>query len=125
MHFPENLQYSESHEWVSFSEDKTALVGLTDYAQHELGDLVFVTLPEEGDGVTAGDPFGEVESVKAVSEVLSPVTGVVLEINVALQDSPASINESPYEAWFVRVGEITGKVRLMNASEYEAFVEGK
>lgn len=124
MHFPENLRYSETHEWVSFSEDGTVLVGLTDYAQHELGDLVFVTLPETGDSVAAGEAFGEVESVKAVSEVLSPVSGVVLEVNTQLQDSPASINESPYEAWFIRVGEISGKVSLMDGREYHSFLEG-
>ena len=82
-------------------DDTTALVGLTDYAQSELGNLVFVNLPEDGDDVTAGETFADVESVKAVSDVYSPVTGTVAEINEELLDAPESINETPYEAWLI------------------------
>jgi glycine cleavage system H protein len=97
------------------------LVGLTDYAQEALGDLVFVNLPEEGDSVTAGEAFADVESVKAVSDVFSPVSGEVVEINEALLDEPASINEAPYDSWFVRVGNVSDKVELMDAAVYEAY----
>ena len=88
MRHPEELRYSRSHEWVKKLEDGTVLIGLTDYAQDALGDLVFVNLPEEGDEVTAGEAFADVESVKAVSDVFSPVTGTVAEVNEALLDAP-------------------------------------
>ena len=96
------LLYSKDHEWVK-EEGGEFVVGITDYAQSELGDLVFVNLPEEGDSVTKGEAFSDVESVKAVSDVLSPLTGVVSAINEAVLDAPESINSSPYEAWFVKV----------------------
>lgn len=117
----EKYQYTKSHEWVKFEDETTALVGLTDYAQSELGGLVFVNLPEEGDEVSAGEVFADVESVKAVSDVYSPVSGTVEEINEELMDNPAKINEEPYEAWFVKISGITDKEELMDAAEYEAF----
>ena len=101
MEFREELKYSKSHEWVK-EEGEEVVIGLTDYAQSELGDLVFVNLPEEGDEVTVGEPFADVESVKAVSDVYSPVSGVISEINEELLDAPEAINEAPYDAWFVR-----------------------
>ncbi len=119
MNCPENLSYSKSHEWVK-KEEGTALVGLTDFAQSELGDLVFVNLPEVGDTVTAGEPLGDVESVKAVSDIFSPVTGVVSEINEELLDHPEMINEAPYEAWLIKVTDITGEEELLDAEAYEA-----
>ena len=119
MNCPENLSYSKSHEWVN-KEEGTALVGLTDFAQSELGDLVFVNLPEVGDTVTAGEPLGDVESVKAVSDIFSPVTGVVSEINEELLDHPEMINEAPYEAWMIKVTDITGEEELLDAEAYEA-----
>lgn len=119
MNCPENLSYSKSHEWVK-KEEGTALVGLTDFAQSELGDLVFVNLPEAGDTVTAGEPLGDVESVKAVSDIFSPVTGVVSEINEELLDHPEMINEAPYEAWLIKVTDITGEEELLDAEAYEA-----
>lgn len=119
MNCPENLSYSKSHEWVK-KEEGTALVGLTDFAQSELGDLVFVNLPEVGDTVTAGEPLGDVESVKAVSDIFSPVTGVVSEINEELLDHPEMINEVPYEAWLIKVTDITGEEELLDAEAYEA-----
>ena len=119
MNCPENLSYSKSHEWVK-KEEGTALVGLTDFAQSELGDLVFVNLPEVGDTVTAGEPLGDVESVKAVSDIFSPVTGVVSEINEELLDHPEMINEAPYEAWMIKVTDITGEEELLDAEAYEA-----
>ena len=123
MEIREELRYSEDHEWVLVDGD-VALVGITDYAQEELGDLVFVNLPEEGDDVAVGDAFADVESVKAVSDVLSPVSGTVAAINEYLLDAPESINESPYEAWFIKVENFDGLDDLMSASEYEAYVAG-
>ena len=123
MNFPQELKYTKTHEWVKFEDDTTASVGITDYAQDQLGDLVFANLPEEGDDVVAGDTFADVESVKAVSDVISPVTGVVAEVNEELADNPALMNEAPYEAWFVKVKEITDTDELMTADEYAAYVE--
>lgn len=107
MNFPNDLMYTKSHEWIKMQEDGTALVGLSDYAQDALGDLVFVNLPEAGDEVSAGEPFADVESVKAVSDVYSPLTGVVDAINDNLLDTPEAINEAPYDAWFIKVSDIT------------------
>lgn len=123
MNIPEELKYAKSHEWVKMLDDETALVGLSDYAQDALGDLVFVNLPESGDEVMAGEVFADVESVKAVSDVYSPVTGTVAEANEALLDAPESINEAPYEAWFIKVEHITDTQDLMSAAEYEAYVK--
>lgn len=116
------LLYSKSHEWVNMIDDTTATVGLTDYAQSELGELVFVNLPEEGDDVEAGTPFADVESVKAVSDVYSPVTGTVAEINEELLDAPGNINEEPYEAWMIRVENISDKEELMDEAAYREYV---
>lgn len=124
MELREELKYSKSHEWVK-EEDGMVVIGLTDYAQSELGDLVFVNLPEVDDEVTVGEPFADVESVKAVSDVYSPVSGVVCEINEELLDAPESINEAPYDAWFVKVKDITDQEELLSAQEYEAFVESE
>lgn len=123
MNYPNDLMYSKSHEWVKMQEDGTALVGLSDYAQDALGDLVFVNLPEAGDEVAAGEAFADVESVKAVSDVFSPLTGVVAAINEDLLDVPESINEDPYGAWFMSVSDITDKEALMTAEEYEAYLK--
>lgn len=124
MKLEQGVMYSKSHEWVKEEGDEI-VIGLTDYAQSELGDLVFVNLPEEGDEINMGESFADVESVKAVSDVYSPVTGVVSEINEELLDSPEMINESPYEAWFVKVKDISEKEELLSAAEYEAFVESQ
>ena len=104
-------------------EDGSAGIGLTDYAQKELGDVVVVNLTEEGDEVTAGEPFGDVESVKAVSDVYSPVTGIVEEINEELLDSPELINTDANEAWMIRVKDITDQEELLDAADYEVYVE--
>ena len=116
------LLYTKNHEWVK-EEGGEYVVGITDYAQSELGDLVFVNLPEEGDSVTKGEAFSDVESVKAVSDVISPLTGVVSAINEAVLDAPESINSSPYEAWFVKVKDVTDKEELLSAEEYEEFLK--
>lgn len=122
MNAPENLLYSDTHEWAELDGD-TATVGLTDYAQGELGDLVFVNLPEVGDDVTAGEAFGDVESVKAVSDVISPVSGTVSEINEELLDNPGLINEKPYDAWLIRVEGASAADGLMDAAAYAASIE--
>ena len=124
MELREGLKYSKSHEWVK-EEDGVCVIGLTDYAQSELGDLVFVNLPEEGDEVTVGEAFADVESVKAVSDVYAPVTGVVAEINEELLDVPESINEAPYDAWFIKVKDITDREELLTGEEYQAYVENE
>ena len=124
MNYPKELCYVKSHEWVK-KEDGTVLIGITDYAQDALGDLVFVNLPEVGDEVVMGEAFADVESVKAVSDVYSPVSGVVKEINEALLDQPELINENPYEAWFIRVEQITEEEEYMNAEEYQEFDESE
>ena len=122
MTFPEELKYTKTHEWVKFLDDKTAYIGITDYAQDQLGDLVFVNLPSEGDSLEAGEAFADVESVKAVSDVNAPVTGTVEKVNDRLADEPELMNKAPYEAWFVLAGDITGTEELMTAAEYEAFI---
>ena len=99
------------------------MIGITDYAQSELGDLVFVNLPEEGDEVTLGESFGDVESVKAVSDIFSPVTGIVSAVNEDILDSPETINSNPYDAWFIKVKNVTEKEELFTAEEYEQFLD--
>ena len=119
---PKELLYSKTHEWVKKNEDGTVYIGLTDFAQSELGELVFVNLPEEGDVVTAEESFADVESVKAVSDVMSPVSGTIIAVNEELLDAPQLINEQPYEAWFIQVSDIEGFEDLMDADAYEAFI---
>jgi glycine cleavage system H protein len=122
MHLPEELRYTKSHEWVRTRDGGTVEVGLTDFAQQELGDIVFAGLPEPGDRLNAGDSFADIESVKAVSAVYSPLTGTVTEVNDALAASPELINEAPYEAWLIRAeGEIPGG-ELLTAEEYRALL---
>lgn len=116
---PENLVYAKSHEWVKLEGD-VALVGLTDFAQDALGDIVFVNLPEEGDELEAGEVFADVESVKAVSDVFAPISGTVAEVNEELLDNPAAVNQSPYDAWFVKVEGVEGTDTLLSAEEYLA-----
>ena len=119
--YPKNLMYSKSHEWVEFTGETTAKVGLSDFAQKSLGGLVFINLPEEGDALSAGESFGDVESVKAVSDVISPLSGTVAAINEELLDAPEKINEAPYDSWLVEVSGITSREELLDAAEYEAF----
>ena len=112
MNTPNELRYTKEHEWVKV-EGNTAVIGISDFAQHELGDIVFVELPEVGDEVSLDQPFGSVESVKTVSELYAPVSGTVVAVNEELSDSPELVNESPYEtAWMI-------KVELSNPSEVE------
>ena len=125
MEFPEGLKYSKEHEWV-LVEGNTATIGITEFAQEELGDIVYVELPEVGEKVVKDDPFGAVESVKAVSDVYAPVGGTVLEVNDVLPDNPETINDDPYgDGWMIRV-EMTDEEDLkdlMTAEEYAEYVE--
>jgi glycine cleavage system H protein len=121
MSIPKELRYSEEHEWVKV-EGERVRVGITDFAQHELGDIVFVELPEVGDEVTANEPFGSVESVKTVSELYAPVSGKVVEINEELNDNPEFVNESPYEKAWMIVIELSNSSELdelLTAEQYE------
>ena len=115
-----DLKYSRDHEWVK-EEDGLFVIGISDFAQDALGDLVFVNLPEVGDAVTAGEAFGDVESVKAVSDLLSPVSGTVAEINEELLDAPEKLNENPYGAWIIKVSDVSATEELLDAAAYEAF----
>jgi glycine cleavage system H protein len=122
LNIPEDLQYTKSHEWVRIEGD-TATIGITDHAQDELGDVVFVELPEEGDTFDAGESFGTVESVKAVSDLYAPVGGEVVEVNSALEDAPENINEDPYgEGWIVKL-RTSDEADLLSSEEYEKVVE--
>ena len=123
MNFPAELKYTKDHEWVKMLDDPTALVGISDFAQSELGDLVFVNLPAVGDDVVAGEAACDVESVKAVSDVMSPVTGSVAEVNEELDDSPELLNSDPYGAWIMKIENVTDFSELLSAEEYEAFTK--
>ena len=116
---PAELKYSKSHEWVKMDGD-VAVIGISDFAQDALGDVVFINLPGEGDSVTAGEAFGDVESVKAVSDIISPVTGVICAVNEDLADAPENLNSDPYGAWIIKVENITGQEDLLDDAAYEA-----
>ncbi|HEX8736537.1 MAG TPA: glycine cleavage system protein GcvH [Pyrinomonadaceae bacterium] len=121
---PENLRYSKDHEWVSV-DGETATIGITDYAQHQLGDVVYVELPKAGETFTEHEAFGSVESVKAVSEIFTPISGEVTEVNDGLNDTPEVVNADPYDGgWMVRLkmsnaGEVDA---LLSAAEYEEYL---
>ncbi|MGE7920337.1 glycine cleavage system protein GcvH [Viridibacillus sp. NPDC093762] len=125
MSTPKDLRYSEEHEWVK-TEDGKVRIGITHFAQSELGDIVFVELPQVGDELVADEPFGSVESVKTVSELYAPISGKVVEINEELEESPEFVNESPYEkAWMVVVEPADNAQvdALLTAEQYEAIIE--
>jgi len=125
MDIPKELKYTKEHEWAK-EEGDTALLGITDFAQHSLGDVVFVELPEVGTQLKKGEAFGSVESVKAASDIYSPLSGEVIEINSELEDHPELLNESPYEnGWIIkiRVSDSGESAELMNEAQYAEFVE--
>ncbi len=115
--------YAKSHEWVLFLDETTARVGISDYAQKELGDLVFINLPGEWDEVAVGESFADVESVKAVSNVYSPVSGTVRAINEELLDQPENVNSDAMGAWFIEVENITEQADLMTEEQYQSFLK--
>jgi glycine cleavage system H protein len=124
MSYPADLKYTKEHEWIRV-DGNTGTIGITDFAQQQLGDVVYVELPEVGSTITAGQVFGTIESVKAVSELFAPVTGEVSDVNTSLKDRPDHVNSKPHETWMVKVklsnpGELTG---LMNASAYEQLTQ--
>ena len=120
MNYPADLKYSKSHEWIKMDGD-VAVIGISDFAQDALGDVVFINLPAEGDEVTAGESFGDVESVKAVSDLICPVTGVICAVNEELLDAPELLNKDAYAAWIIKVENITDQEELLDAAAYEAF----
>jgi len=122
MAYPTELKYTKDHEWVRLAGD-TAEIGITDYAQQQLGDVVFVDLPAVGTGVTAGAAFGTIESVKAVSELFAPVTGEIVAVNERLAAAPEEVNSRPHETWMVRI-HLTGAAPgdLLDSAQYEALL---
>ena len=127
MSYPSDYRYTKEHEWVR-AEGDAATVGITDYAQHELGDVVYVEMPKPGTKLTAGQSFGTVESVKAVSDIYAPVAGEVTEVNAALADTPEMINKDPHgKAWLVKLklANASEVSKLMNAAAYEAYIADK
>lgn len=123
MKTPAELKYAKTHEWVRFTSETECEVGLSDYAQNALGDLVFVNLPEPDTEAVRGETICDVESVKAVSDVYAPVSGTVTEINEELLDSPESINSDPYGAWLFKLSGVTDTDELMDAEAYEKHCE--
>ena len=124
MNYPAELKYSRDHEWLRM-EDGIAFIGISDFAQSELGDVVFVNLPEVGDDTTAGEAFGDVESVKAVSDLVCPVTGTVCAVNEELLDAPEKLNEDPYGTWIIKVENVTDTEEMLTAAEYQAMCEAE
>ncbi|HHX52116.1 MAG TPA: glycine cleavage system protein GcvH [Erysipelothrix sp.] len=118
------LKYSKSHEWIKETDDNTVIIGITEFAQSELGEIVFVNLFEVGDEVELDEPFGDVESVKAVSDLVSPVSGTIVKVNENLLDSPELVNENANEAWMIEVENYTLDENLMTLDEYNEFIEG-
>jgi glycine cleavage system H protein len=121
MSYPEKYKYAKSHEWVSVEGD-AASVGITDYAQSSLGDIVFVELPKVGAKLEAGETFGSVESVKAVSDLYAPVAGTVTEVNESLNATPETINSAANDTWLVKLSGVSGGEELLSAADYEKFV---
>jgi glycine cleavage system H protein len=121
----QDLKYSSDHEWVKVIDSETVYIGITDFAQDQLGEVLFVEMPEVGDEISIGEDFGVVESSKVASDLIAPINGEVIELNYALEDEPGSINEDPYESWIIKVkvsdaGELE---ELLSAADYEATLE--
>ena len=123
MAYPADLKYTKDHEWIRIAGD-TAEIGITDYAQQQLGDVVFVELPDVGRSVSAGEAFGSIESVKAVSELFAPMSGEVIEVNSALKDHPESVNSNPHASWMVRVklSDPGAAASLLDSAQYEGLL---
>ena len=123
MTYPSHLKYTKDHEWVDIADDR-ATVGITSYAQEQLGDVVYVELPDVGANVTQGESFGTIESVKAVSELYGPVTGQVVEVNASLEDNPEAVNTDPYSSWMIRLklSNPSEAAALLDANQYASLV---
>lgn len=126
MEFPKNIRYSEDHEWIRVEENNEAVIGITDFAQSELGDIVFVDIPEVGVELSKGEVFGSIEAVKTVSDLILPASGELLSVNEKLEATPEIINHKPYnDGWIVRIRlqDPTEVEQLMTAEQYEAFTK--
>ena len=123
MAYPTDLKYTKDHEWIRIHGD-TAEIGITDYAQQQLGDVVYVDLPEVGRSITAGESFGSIESVKAVSELFAPMSGEVIDVNASLRDHPEAVNQNPHSTWMLRVrlSEPVSTGSLLDSSQYEGML---
>ncbi len=122
MKVPEDLFFSKTHEWVRFEEGGTAFIGLTDHAQDALGDVAFINLCDEGESVSVGDVIGDIESIKAVTDVYTPVSGTVVSVNDELLDAPEKINSDPYGSWLIELDGIVSNDELLDAESYEKFL---
>ena len=123
-----SIKYSEDHEWVDVKEDDLVVIGITDFAQEQLGDLVYVELPEVGDECSRGDNISVIESVKAASDIYAPIAGTVVEVNAMLEDSPELVNEKPYaDGWFfkIRISDSAAVEGLLTAEQYQALCEAE
>ncbi len=128
MEYPKGMRYSREHEWVLVEDEAGAVIGISDFAQNELGDVVYVEAPAIGETISKDDPFGAVESVKAVSDLYAPVSGTVVEVNDALADTPELVNEDPYgEGWIIKVtmSDVSELEDLMTHEEYKEYCEGQ
>jgi glycine cleavage system H protein len=121
MSYPGDLKYTKDHEWVRQAGD-VAEIGITDYAQQQLGDVVYVDLPDVGRTITAGESFGSIESVKAVSELFAPVSGEVVDVNAALKDKPEVVNKDPHTTWMIKVRTSGGGADLLDSTQYQALL---
>ena len=124
MAYPSDLKYTKDHEWIRITGD-TAEIGITDFAQQQLGDVVYVELPDVGRSVTEGESFGSIESVKAVSELFAPMTGEVIDVNAALRDHPEAVNQNPHSTWMlkVRLADPASTTGLLDSSQYESLLK--
>jgi len=123
MNIPNDLLYSKSHEWVKTLDDGNVLIGITDYAQSQMGDVVFVNLCDEGDELLIPGSIGDIESIKDVSDVYSPVSGTVVRVNDAVLSNPSQINSAPYESWLAELSDVAGLEALLSAGDYEALIQ--
>jgi len=119
----EELFFTKTHEWIKKIDDTTVLTGISEHAAKEMGDIVFINLPDIGKKTTIGSPYADVESVKAVSEIYSPVEGIVTERNSELSDHPENLNASPYDSWIAKISDVTEFAELMDKDQYEEFIK--
>ena len=125
MKTPDNLLYTEEHEWALFGKDDVVVIGITDYAQNQLGDIIFIEFPKIGEHISSGDIFGEIEAVKTVSELYAPISGSIIEVNIALEEKPDLVNNDPFGGgWIIKINSTNPdeKKTLMDSNAYEEFV---
>tara|TARA_B100001113_G_scaffold347244_1_gene339349 strand:- start:2832 stop:3212 length:381 start_codon:yes stop_codon:yes gene_type:complete len=125
MKTPDNLLYTKEHEWALFGKDDVVVIGITDYAQNQLGDIIFIEFPQIGEHISSGDIFGEIEAVKTVSELYAPISGSIIEVNIALEEKPDLVNNDPFGGgWIIKINSTNPdeKKTLMDSNAYEEFV---